>query len=203
MNAKERILQFIDFKGISKREFYLNTGLSNGFLDKVFNIGSDKLEIILSKYSEINPAWLLTGKGIMLLDFGKGITGGENPVIDEEFKNIKTNFALLDKLVLSNKKAHIVESSFSDIYGNIMLLKEFLYQYDIHNKMIGVLECYEQKKVGIEDVIEEFKANFSVLEELHSIIEPYKTIIYELFTKVSDFNDKHDRLYSMEDEKEL
>ncbi len=201
MNAKERILQFVDFKGISKREFYLNTGLSNGFLDKVFNIGSDKLEIILSKYPEINPAWLLTGKGIMLLDFEKGITGGENPVIDEEFNSSRTNFILLDKILLSNKRANVISLSYSDIYGNIMLLNEYLYLYDIHNKMTGVLECYQQKKVGMEDVMEEFKANFPVMEELYVILAPYKTIIDELLDKVSAFNDKYDRLYSMDEAK--
>ena len=30
----ERILQFIEYKGISKLAFYREVGLSNGFLDK-------------------------------------------------------------------------------------------------------------------------------------------------------------------------
>ena len=63
----ERILQFIDFKQLKKSSFYKITGLSNGFLDKKGNIGSDKIEIILNCYPEINPAWLLTGRGEMLL----------------------------------------------------------------------------------------------------------------------------------------
>ena len=62
----ERILQIIDYKGLNKRQFYLQTGLSNGFLDKVKDVGVSKLELILSTYSEINPNWLLTGKGEML-----------------------------------------------------------------------------------------------------------------------------------------
>ncbi len=66
MNSKERILKYLDFKGISKNKFYKETGLSNGFLDKVNDIGSGKLEIILYTYKDINPEWLLTGKGPML-----------------------------------------------------------------------------------------------------------------------------------------
>ena len=43
----DRILQFIDYKGISKLSFYKEVGLSNGFLDKNKSIGSEKLVKIL------------------------------------------------------------------------------------------------------------------------------------------------------------
>lgn len=74
MGIIERILQFIDYKGFSKREFYIATGLSNGFLDKVNKIGSDKIEKILSIYPEISAEWLVTGQESMLrLDAKKNI----------------------------------------------------------------------------------------------------------------------------------
>lgn len=62
----ERILQIIEYKGINKSIFYKNTGLSNGFLDKVKDIGASKLELILNTYDDIDMEWLLTGKGSML-----------------------------------------------------------------------------------------------------------------------------------------
>jgi repressor LexA len=62
----KRILQIIDYKGINKSIFYKNTGLSNGFLDKVNDIGASKLELILKTYPEISMEWLLTGRGEML-----------------------------------------------------------------------------------------------------------------------------------------
>lgn len=61
----ERILQIIDFKSISKNQFYKETGLSNGFLDKVKDIGVSKLELILKTYPEINPEFIIFGKGSM------------------------------------------------------------------------------------------------------------------------------------------
>lgn len=61
-----RILQIIDYKGINRRKFYIETGLSNGFLDKVKDVGASKIEQILRIYPEISPEWLLTGKGHML-----------------------------------------------------------------------------------------------------------------------------------------
>jgi hypothetical protein B2_07877 len=63
---KERILQFIDYKRLSKNKFYKETGLSNGILDKQGGISSDSLEKIYCVYPEINLDWLLTGKGEML-----------------------------------------------------------------------------------------------------------------------------------------
>ncbi|MFY8189062.1 MAG: peptidase S24 [Flavobacterium sp.] len=61
-----RILKIIELYGENKNQFYKKTGLSNGFLDKVKDIGVSKLEYILNSYPSINPEWLLTGKGSML-----------------------------------------------------------------------------------------------------------------------------------------
>ncbi|GIJ93401.1 hypothetical protein CAPN002_06190 [Capnocytophaga stomatis] len=66
MGATERLIQFIDFKEDTKYKFYKKTGLSNGFLDKNRNIGSDKCEIISDAYPDLSLEWLITGKGEML-----------------------------------------------------------------------------------------------------------------------------------------
>lgn len=62
----DRILKIIDLNNENKNQFYKKTGLSNGFLDKVKDIGGSKIEYILNSYPDINPEWLLTGKGEML-----------------------------------------------------------------------------------------------------------------------------------------
>lgn len=63
---KERILKFIDYKGISKNKFYIQTGISNGVLDKNSGLSMDTVEKFYSTFPEINPEWLLTGNGEML-----------------------------------------------------------------------------------------------------------------------------------------
>ena len=63
---KERILQFLDSKRVTKYEFYKNTGISNGILSQKNGLSEENQMRLLSYYSEINPAWLLTGKGEML-----------------------------------------------------------------------------------------------------------------------------------------
>lgn len=63
---KDRILQFIDYKGLSKNKFYKETGISNGTLDKKSGLSMDSVEKFYSRYNEVNPEWLLTGEGDML-----------------------------------------------------------------------------------------------------------------------------------------
>jgi len=67
----DRIKQYYEYKGIPVAAFEKSIGVSNGALSKQIKkkgatIGSDKLENILIKYDDINPDWLLTGRGEML-----------------------------------------------------------------------------------------------------------------------------------------
>jgi len=68
MNIRERLLKFIENKGISKYKFYQETGFSNGFLDKEGTIGADKCEKLSYQYPDLNLEWLITGRGEMLRD---------------------------------------------------------------------------------------------------------------------------------------
>ncbi|MDX4973683.1 S24 family peptidase [Myroides odoratimimus] len=66
MTDKEKILQYLEFKGISKNKFYIKTGLSVGFLDKGNSLGLDKLKIIIDNYPDLNIDWLLHDRGEMI-----------------------------------------------------------------------------------------------------------------------------------------
>ncbi len=67
-NTVERVKFFIKFKKISLRKFAEIIGVSHSLINNTKSLGSDKLESILTKYPEINPTWLLTGKGDMLVE---------------------------------------------------------------------------------------------------------------------------------------
>lgn len=79
---KERILLISDYLHISKEEFTASLGASYGNFkgkSKYTSVGSDILVEILTKYPEINIAWILTGEGEMLR--ASNIVQGErNPV---------------------------------------------------------------------------------------------------------------------------
>lgn len=72
--TKQRILEFIEFKSISKQTFFKETGLKRGFLD------ADKLHTtipdtfianIIATFPELDLGWLVTGKGQMLKEENK------------------------------------------------------------------------------------------------------------------------------------
>jgi phage repressor protein C with HTH and peptisase S24 domain len=66
MNTRERILKYIESKGISKYRFYKDIGLSNGYLDKEGSVGSEICEKISYQYKDLSIDWLITGQGPML-----------------------------------------------------------------------------------------------------------------------------------------
>ncbi len=59
---KEKIIQYLENKGVSKNKFYKETGLSNGFLDSGSSFTLENLRLILDKYRDLNPDWLLDDK---------------------------------------------------------------------------------------------------------------------------------------------
>lgn len=67
LGAKGRLLEYLDNKNVKNSDFYRATNLSNGFLDKNNNIGSDSIELIISKYPDLSLTWLITGEGEMLV----------------------------------------------------------------------------------------------------------------------------------------
>jgi len=67
-----RLKQYIDSKDITVYAFEKSIGMSNASFGKPLksggSIGTDKLENILKEYPDINPSWLLTGNGSMILE---------------------------------------------------------------------------------------------------------------------------------------
>ena len=65
-----RLKEYIDLKGLSISAFEKSIGMSNASFGKQLKkkgaIGTDKLEHILTVYSDLSPLWLMTGEGEML-----------------------------------------------------------------------------------------------------------------------------------------
>ncbi len=68
----ERIQQYCDYKKLSIRQLEKDIGSGNSTISKAISRGSDIqtnwLEIIVHTYTDLNPLWLLTGKGEMILE---------------------------------------------------------------------------------------------------------------------------------------
>lgn len=64
---KERLTLFIESKDLTPFSFEKQCGLSQGFVKNIrVNISPKMLEKITNTFSDLNPAWLMTGEGVML-----------------------------------------------------------------------------------------------------------------------------------------
>lgn len=115
MSVINRLSDYIQYKKKSINKFEAELGFSNGIISKAIRggktIGSDKLERILLATQELNPTWLLTGEGVMLLTDENQIplqsSSGEGQVITIPLYNAEAS-AGIGALRLSNE--YVIDS---------------------------------------------------------------------------------------------
>lgn len=61
---KQRILEFAENLGISKRKFYDTIGVSRGTLESPTGITEDILSKFIAAFPNVNIVWLITGKEV-------------------------------------------------------------------------------------------------------------------------------------------
>jgi len=70
--AVERLDKFLENKSMTRAAFERAVGLSSGYIRTAMNRGSDlgdsKIGLIANKFPDLSLAWLITGKGPMLLN---------------------------------------------------------------------------------------------------------------------------------------
>ena len=67
LTVKERILQYIEFKGFTRNSFAEKIFLSNSFFSNQSKVGTDVLLKIFREFPELNFDWVITGRGKMLM----------------------------------------------------------------------------------------------------------------------------------------
>ena len=92
---KERIIQLLEKKGIGKEEFYVKIGMTSASFRgnaKKTPLNSNAIENLISIIPDVNPDWLLTGRGNMIKE--KGDPGISTGIIPESF--IKSNEKIMN-----------------------------------------------------------------------------------------------------------
>lgn len=86
MEANERILKFIEYKGISTNAFEKSIGKSTNYVRNSKSFTSNVLAMIMATYPELSIEWLITGKGSMLKhhDQTEGINANYNGTFHKE-----------------------------------------------------------------------------------------------------------------------
>ncbi|WP_109831071.1 hypothetical protein [Reichenbachiella versicolor] len=104
-NYKKRIITFLESQKITKRAFYSETGISNGTLDKNTGVSEPVLERFFKAYPFVNPSWVITGQGNMVLNSENGIVqepegeyGNADHTIEEMKKLLEEYRYLVDHL---------------------------------------------------------------------------------------------------------
>ena len=91
---KQRILQYLDLMNITRADFCRKTGISYSNIkgkSSKSEFGGEQIGVVLEVFSEINPEWLLLGKGEMLrnapvINNGSGQFVGNNNNINADFR---------------------------------------------------------------------------------------------------------------------
>lgn len=69
---RDRLKEYLRYKGLKNKAFEVNVGLSNGALNKMGdNTRVETLDRISIKYPDLNMVWLRTGEGSMLKEVEK------------------------------------------------------------------------------------------------------------------------------------
>ena len=103
--TKERILQLLENKKISRAKFFKETGIKRGFLDsdKLNQAVSDEhFAKIIAKYPDINIEWLISGKGNMLRTDQVADCSSETSTIRDN--NVSTLIAILNRTLAEKDK---------------------------------------------------------------------------------------------------
>lgn len=116
-SINQRILQIIDFLGVTRYKVSQETGISETVLLNIYK-GKNKpsfdvIEKILNNYPEINAEWFLTGKGVMLKNQNHLI--GDTETEDKgipfiHLNNVSDMFSNENKVAEKDSKKIIVPS---------------------------------------------------------------------------------------------
>ena len=102
---KKNILKYLDYKGITKYNFYQKTGITRGILDQNNGMSEENTTKFLVYYTEVSTDWLILGIGPMLRD-GK-IEEVQVPVIETPVQLDDNSYM---KLVMDRNESLVVEN---------------------------------------------------------------------------------------------
>lgn len=71
MDVKEKIQQFLDYKGININQFEISIGVSKSYWRKTKSISANIVLEISRVYTDLNLEWLFRGTGEMLIGENK------------------------------------------------------------------------------------------------------------------------------------
>lgn len=200
---KKRILQYIDIKDISVYKFYKESAITRGILAQSNGISEENIAKFLAYANDVNPSWLLTGAGEILLT-----SALENESIHNRTGSVQNSIAdqlrhnrekTLSKAPGSNKNIksvdvtharklnRILEKKYPDLYKFTVSLDRVFWFNDA-SEAIG-------KTLGeqVDNVFRNFKGEFDFKEYERNAVEllrklaPFAPALNELGDAINKF----------------
>lgn len=190
-----RLQEYCTSTGISLNRIAVDLGISNSYFSKMVrksgSIGSDILEKILLHYPDINPEWLLTGKGAMRKDvlYSKTIENTESPVETENLvrEQYKTNEEIKGKTfkgdcIEVDNKVYSTGIDFIQMRQEMMIFEDLKKAHKVSSLYDSVLDF-----VGNLDMIHRYCEHY-YLGDLHELITAFankkidKTLLIKEFS---------------------
>ena len=151
----ERLKEYIDLKGVTVAAFERSIGMSNASFGKSLKqgkgIGSDKLEKILSVYPDINPSWLLTGAGEILLTKSPKNVLKQN---EDKFEDINEDKRKLQKTSSNDNTETVVVDNVFKLRTDRLIDRQRIPIYDME-AVAGLVPLFaDQYSQSIVEVME-------------------------------------------------
>lgn len=106
MKIIQRLYQYINEKGVRPAEFERMIGVSNGYISKMYtrlsDVGEGVLLQIIENCPDLNPMWLILGRGEMFNDLGDNNI--PEPILDKLLNEIKELSAKNERLKIENER---------------------------------------------------------------------------------------------------
>lgn len=139
MNINEKLIAYLDFKGISQRKFTMDLKMAEGVLRSGKNIGSGYLKRIKIYCPDLNINWLLFDE--------------ENMIVGDENTSPGTkNEAILDKKTVNIEFEDLVISIFEKKYaGKLKAMQrqlEIMFQQKLREENANLENKEASKKTG-------------------------------------------------------
>lgn len=158
----------------------------------------DILDKMVSRFN-VNPNFLLTGKGDMFLTTDERIEKiltDRDPDEDEAY--FFKQWIRIIKIV-ENAGVYKVHDFFESIQYMFSKIANILEHYSLMKQSLSFLN-FAPKTITHDALKEQVKKMVEFEVELAKISHPYIEILNELYKKMETFNEKHDNLYHRDDE---